>query len=108
MPSSSQVPVEELHRVRSRIQSMMDDTHAVMMQAQHANDGLMSPSIFSGHTALASAAKAAEITQAGQQLINSLTSLGENLGIASTVWQQQAEDGAQLINGIGIDGVQSV
>ncbi|MFZ0906416.1 MAG: type VII secretion target [Mycobacterium sp.] len=108
MDPSTQVPVEELQRVQSKIQSMMDDTHAVVMQAQHANDGLMTPSIFSGGTALASAAKAAEITQAGQQLINSLTSLGDNLGIAASAWHQQAEDGAQLMNSVGLDGVQSV
>jgi hypothetical protein len=87
---------------------MMDDTHAVVMQAQHANDALMNPSTFSGQTALASAGKAAEITQAGQQLINSLTALGENLGMAASTWAQQAEDGAQLMNGVGLDGVQSV
>jgi hypothetical protein len=108
MADRSQIPVEELQQVKSQIQSMMDDTHAVVMQAQHQNDALMNPATFSGPTALASAAKAAEVTQAGQQLINSLTALGENLGMAASVWHQQAEDGAQLMNSVGLDGVQSV
>lgn len=108
MANSAQVPVDELNRVHSKIQSLMDDVNAVIMNAQHENDHLMGPSTFSGLAATASAAKAAEITDAGQNVKNHLIALGENLGLAAQSWHQQAEDGMHLMNSIGVDGTQSV
>jgi uncharacterized protein YukE len=102
MPSSAQVPVDELNNVHARIQSLMDDVHAVIMNAQHENDHLIGPNTFAGPTAMASQAKAAQITEAGQNVKNQLIALGENLGMAAQSWQQEAEDGMQSINSIEV------
>jgi uncharacterized protein YukE len=102
MPNSSQVPVDELNHVHTRIQSLMDDVNAVIMNAQHENDHLIGPNTFSGLTAMASQAKAAQITEAGQNVKNHLIALGENLGMAAKSWQHQAEEGMQAINSIEV------
>jgi uncharacterized protein YukE len=102
MQNSSQVPVEELNNVHARIQSLMDDVNAVIMNAQHENDHLIGPNTFSGLTAMASQAKAAQITEAGQNVKNNLIALGENLGMAAQTWQNQAEEGMQAINSVEV------
>jgi hypothetical protein len=51
---------------------------------------------------MASQAKAAQITEAGQNVKNQLIALGENLGMAAQSWQQEAEDGMQSINSIEV------
>lgn len=102
MGAVTRIPPEQLLQAKSQIQSIMDHVHAVVMQAQSGNDDIIQAASFSGPAALASSAKSAEITQAGQQVINACLALGENLGVATNTWQQQAADATQTINAVEI------
>jgi uncharacterized protein YukE len=97
MANVTRIPPEQLLQAQSQIQSIMDHVHAVVMQAQSGNDDIIQAASFSGPAAMASVAKAAEITEAGQHVINACRSLGDNLGVALNAWDQQAADGSQSI-----------
>lgn len=102
MGAVTRIPPEQLLQAKSQIQSIMDHVHAVIMQAQSGNDDIIQAASFSGDAAMASAAKSAEITQAGQQVKNACLALGENLGIATNTWHQQAADASQAINSVEV------
>jgi predicted nucleic acid-binding Zn-ribbon protein len=104
MADVASIPLEQLQLAKQKIQSLMDHAHAIIMQAQSANDDLIQGQSLAGAAGVASAAKAAEITQAGEQLKNSIMHLAENLGIASLQWESQATDAAQLIAGTDVGG----
>lgn len=102
MAAVTRIPPEQLLQAKSQLQSIMDHVHAVVMQAQSGNEDIIQAASFSGPAALASAAKAADITQAGQQVITNCLHLGENLGIATSTWEQHAADASQTISAVDV------